>query len=121
MKTYSNEKPKIIENVPNGANYYRYDFKEVVKEKTLMQPSQIQFECETVIIWSPLSKDKITAAVMADRWGLDYENKLLNDYYGAIEGILPIEKKQPYLDFLVKRKEIKEQITKDCLENNILN
>ena len=113
MKSYSDKRQQVIESSPNGANYYRYDFKEVVKE------DQTQYECEEVIIWSPLTKDKITQAVIADRWGLDIENKLLNDYNGAIEGVLPIEKKQPYLDFLVERDTIKEQIKKDCIKYNI--
>lgn len=119
MKTYSSEKKSVIESVPNGANYYRYNFIEVVKEETPMQPATSQWECETIIVWSPLSKDKITTAVMEDKWGVNYENKLLNDYYAAIEGILPIEKKQPYLDFLEERKAVKEQIIIDCIEYNI--
>lgn len=119
MKSYSDKKQQVIETVPNGANYYRYNFKEIPTNQ--IGESRTQWECEEVIIWSPLTKDKIAAAVIEDKWGLNYENKLLNDYYGAIEGILPIEKKQPYINFLAERKAIKEQIAKDCLENNILN
>ena len=37
----------------------------------------------------------------------------------AREGMLPIEKKQPYIDFLAERKELKEQIERACIEYNI--
>lgn len=120
MKTYSNVKPVVIETVPNGANYYRYNFREVVVTRPTSQLEQMQWECEEVIIWSPLSRDKITTAVIDDKWGVNYENKLLNDYYAAIEGILPIDKKQAYLEFLIERKAIKDQIKTDCDENGIL-
>lgn len=116
MKSYSDNKQQVIEIVPNGANFYRYNFKEITIPETESQIERKQWECEEVIIWSPLTKDKITMAVINEEWGLNYENKLLNDYYAAIEGILPIEKKQGYLDFLVERKLLKEQIEKDCEE-----
>ena len=120
MKSYSDKKQQVIETVSNGANFYRYNFKEVKIPSNQIQEERTQWECEEVIIWSPLTKDKITAAVIEDKWGLNYENKLLNDYYGAIEGILPIEKKQPYINFLSERKAIKEQIAKDCEEFGII-
>lgn len=116
MKSYSDNKQQVIEIVPNGANFYRYNFKEIINPETDNQIAKTQWECEEVIIWSPLTKDKITAAVINEKWGLNYENKLLNDYYAAIEGILPIEKKQGYLDFLKERKTLKEQIEMDCQE-----
>ena len=119
MKSYSDNKQQVIEIVPNGANFYRYNFKEILNPATDFQEERKQWECEEVIIWSPLTKDKITAAVINEKWVLNYENKLLNDYYAAIEGILPIEKKQGYLDFLVERKLLKEQIEKDCEEFGI--
>ena len=119
MKSYSDNKQQVIENVPNGANFYRYNFREIVIPETDNQVGKTQWECEEVIIWSPLTKDKITAAVINEKWGLNYENKLLNDYYAAVEGILPNEKKQGYLDYLVERKLLKEQIEKDCEEFEI--
>lgn len=119
MKSYSDNKQQVIESVPNGANFYRYNFREIIIPKTESQIERTQWECEEVIVWSPLTKDKITTAVINERWGLNYESKLLNDYYAAIEGILPIEKKQPYIDFLAERKELKEQIERACIEYNI--
>lgn len=113
MKSYSDKKQQVIESLPNGANFYRYNFQQVESE------GKRQWECEEVIIWSTLTKDKITSALINERWGLNFENKLLNDYYAAIEGILGVEKKQPYLDFLVERKLLKEQIEKDCNEFGI--
>ena len=120
MRTYSNVKQAVIETVPNGANYYRYNFKEVLVAKSASQSEQMQWECEEVVVWSPLSRDKITTAVIDDKWGVNHENKLLNDYYAAMEGILPLDKKQAYLDFLTERKAIKDQIKIDCEEAGIL-
>ena len=29
MKSYSDNKQQVIESVPNGANFYRYNFREI--------------------------------------------------------------------------------------------
>jgi len=57
-----------------------------------------------------LTSEVVTASVIAALYGNGYEQKLLNDYYAAIEGILPVEYKKPYIDFLNERKSIKEMI-----------
>ncbi|MFR9643786.1 MAG: hypothetical protein SNH57_00740 [Rikenellaceae bacterium] len=113
-------KPSVIEAVGNGSYLYRWDIEEVTTEATEAtdeqeaQEAHTSWECYEVTVWNTPTENSITEVVVDALWGNGVEQKLLNDYYSAIEGILNEESyKQPYLDFLAERKAIKEQITAD--------
>jgi hypothetical protein len=76
-----------------------------------------QWECNEVIVWETVTREKITAAVIAALWPSDYEAKMVNDYNAAKEGVLG-DNGQAYIDrytaFLAERKAIKEQVAADC-------
>ena len=87
MKTYSDNKPNIFESIGNGGFRYNYNIKEIevdkfdiIDNKNEINIKQIQWEYDNVIIYLPIDKDKITKAVIANTWDIDYENKLINDY-----------------------------------------
>ena len=79
---------------------FRWDIKE----------EESGFSAYQVVVDGAMTKSAVTEAVMNGFYGNGYEQKLINDYYAAIEGILPIEYKQPYLDFLNERKALKAMI-----------
>jgi hypothetical protein len=124
MKTaYYDTKPAIYEPVGDGSYRYRWDIKEI--EIPAMEPegaARTQWECKEVTVWATVTREKITAAVIAALWDSDYEAKLLNDYNAAKEGIFG-EDGQKYIDryitFLSERKAIKEQVNADCETLNI--
>lgn len=122
MIVSSDHKPEVIEEVGNGSINYNYDIEEVEKE---MGPDVTvkEWQYESVQIWKPITANKITKEVITDKWGIDHEQKLLNEYNAALMGIYTDEeaelKKTNYTNYLTERKRIKEQIDKDCKDLNI--
>lgn len=122
MKTYYDEKPAAIEAVGNGGYYYRWNIQEETTESE-EQPRK-QWQCEQVIVYAPLTSNKIVQAVIAEVWGLDIENKMLNEFNGAQLGIYDeatsAEKIAKYKQFLAERNALKAQVDADCKEAGIL-
>jgi hypothetical protein len=123
MKSNSDVKPPVLQDLGDGSYRYRWDIKEV--EIPAMEPkgaARTQWECKEVTVWDTVTREKITSAVIAALWDSDYEAKLLNDYNAAKEGIFG-EDAQKYIDryttFLSERKAIKEQVGLDCETLNI--
>ena len=122
MKTYSDNKPKVFEPVGDGGFRYNYNIKEVevdrldiIDNKSIVK--QTQWEYDNVIIYLPIDKNKITKAVIANTWDIDYENKLINDYNEISLGNLTEEeinkRTNNYITFLQERKRLKEIIDND--------
>lgn len=111
MKAFYDKKPLILENVGNGSFLYRWGIKEEVLD------GRLQWECNEVTVWMPLSDNKITEAVIAELWSVDYEQKLLNEYNAALLGLYDndeaIAKIESYKTFLAERKAIKARIDAD--------
>ena len=103
-EVFYSETPSVFQTYENGEVQYRWDIEEVIS----------QWKCKEVTINSPIDKDKLTQAVITSVWDSDLENKLINDYNGAKAGLFDEETNQKYIDaymdFLIQRKAIKEQI-----------
>ena len=124
MKTYSYNKPKVFEPIENGSFIYNYNIEEVevdrfdiIDEENETNIKQTQWEYDNVIIYLPIDKDKITKAVIANTWDINYENKLINDYNEISLGNLTEEeidkRTNNYITFLQERKRLKEMINND--------
>lgn len=123
MKNYSTIKPIILENIGNGSYRYNYNIKEIEFEDIVFVDDvetiekQIRWEYDSVIIYLPINKDKITRAVITNTWNSDYENKLINDYNEISLGNLTEEeinkRTNNYITFLQERKRLKEMIDND--------
>ena len=122
MKTYSDNKPEIFEPIEDGGYRYNYNIKEIevdrfdiIDNESIVE--QTQWEYDNVIIYLPIDKDKITKAVIANTWDIDYENKLINDYNEINLGNLTEEeidkRTNNYITFLQERKRLKEMIDND--------
>lgn len=122
MKTYYDEKPAVIEAVGDGGWYYRWNIKEVTIDTE--EQLHTQWQCEQVVVYAPLTSNKIVQAVIAEVWGLDIENKMLNEFNGAQLGIYDeataADKIAKYKQFLAKRNALKAQVDTDCKEAGIL-
>lgn len=122
MKTYYNEKPAIIEAVGNGGYYYRWNIKEVIINTE--EEQRKQWQCEQVVVYAPLTSNKIVQAAIAEVWGLDIENKMLNEFNGAqldiYDEATSAAKIAKYKQFLAERNVLKAQVDADCKEAGIL-
>ena len=126
MQAFYDNKPSKFEAVGNGSYLYRYNIQEVEQTATqeeAAEETRKQWSCEEVTVWSPVSSNKITQAVIADRWDSDYEQKLVNEYNGAQLGVYTDEEAEAiiakYKAFLTERAELKKTIDADCEELDI--
>lgn len=123
MKAFYSQKPKVLEAVGNGSYLYRYNITEEQTEQAEQTEQQTQWSCEEVTVWAPLSANKITEKVLTERWGNNYEQKLVNEYNSAVMGLLSEEEAQTrieaYKTFLQERTILKTQIDNDCKEFGI--
>lgn len=108
MKAFYDHKPPVLEAVGNGSYLYRWD----------ITNEELQWQCQEVTVWMPLTSNKITEAVISELWDTNYEQKLINEYNAAALGIYDEstlqEKINTYKQFLVDRYIIKNQIDIDC-------
>ena len=113
----SNDKPQIMSAVGNGSYLYRFNIKEIEVPSSI-QGTEVTnaWNYNEVVVWSPISSDAITKAVMNYLWSKDAEQKYINDYNAATLGILDSSYIEAYKNFMIQRKSIKEQIDKDYNE-----
>lgn len=98
--------PLRLEAVGNGSHLYRWGIVETTNPENQLPI----WECYEVIVWNEPTREKVVEAAMLESWGVNIEAKLINDYNGACEGLLPESYKQPYFDFINGRNELKNEI-----------
>lgn len=118
--TYDNE-PSVLEAVGNGSHRYHYDIKAKTgsAEKSSGAESRTQYECQEVIVWEPITSNKITETVIADKWDSNQEQKLINEYNAIQLGITTDKaeiaiKTAAYKEFLAERVRLKAIVDADC-------
>lgn len=130
MKAYYDEKPSVISEVGNGSILYRYGIEEVETSQVQTQATDTdeeqpeakkQFVCQEVQVWKPVTSNRITEAVITDRWDSNYEQKLINEYNAAQLGLLGAKSSDEakariaaYTDYLKERATLKAQVDADC-------
>lgn len=125
MKAFYDNQPSKLEPVGNGSYHYRYNITEVDKpsQGEGIEQTQTQWECEEVIVWAPLSANKITEKVLTERWDGNYEQKLVNEYNSAQLGMMSDEEAttrvNAYKEFLAERAALKAMVDADCKELRI--
>ena len=136
MKAFYDSKPSKFEKVGNGSFLYRYGINEVEVaqqvssedgEATDTQATKTQYECNEVVVWSPVTSNKITEAVITEVCDHNYEQKLVNEYnaaqlglYGSKTGEEAKKHIDVYTEYLNTRAALKAQIDTDCAELGIL-
>lgn len=122
MKVIYDNEPSVLEAVGNGSHRYHYDIKAVKEESTEDSSgaeSKTQYECQEVIVWEPITSNKITEAVIADKWNGNQEQKLINEYNAIQLGITTdkteiVNKTAAYKEFLAERVRLKAIVDADC-------
>lgn len=135
-RSYYDAKPSKFDAVGNGSYIYRWDIQEEEIQMQVMaegeeQPvadlTHTQYSCYEVVVWAPISSNKITETVIRSMWDANYEQKLINEYNAANLGVYggsktsdeAKEKISAYKDFLAERATLKSQIDADCTDLNI--
>ena len=123
MQAFYDNEPSKLEAVGNGSFLYRYNIAEVEVES---EEPRTQWQCDEVTVWSPVTRDVMTRVVINETWSKNYEQKLVNEYNGALLGVYGAktsaaakEKIANYTAFLKQREALKSTIDADCDELHI--
>ena len=124
MQAFYDHKPSVLEAVGNGSYKYRWDIVEMEQpaHEEGGEPTT-QWKCQEVTVWSPVTSNKITEAVISELWDSNYEQKLVNEYNAAQLGVYDEKtaaaKVAAYKAFLTERNAVKAQVDADCAELGI--
>lgn len=115
-RVYYKSKPEKFEKTRNGV-FLRLDIKEDNREDIQM------FSALEFFISFPVSVNKIFEIIMTNRYGNNFENKLINEYTSAslelYEPDICIEKIVNYKKFLSERIALKQEVETICNEHDI--
>ena len=120
MVAFYDNKPSTFEAVGNGSTVYRQNIREVEAPAQEGETARTQWACDEVTVWNPLTKKKVVAAVIADRWTASHEQKLVNEYNSVTLGVITGDEatavREAYTAFLTERKTLKAAVAADCYE-----
>ena len=133
MLAFYDNKPSVLEAVGNGSYKYRFDITEKTTEVasssddgSTQEEHKTQWQCQEVVVWSPITSNKITEAVITEVCDHNYEQKLVNEYNAAqlgLYGAKTIEEAKKhitaYTEYLNTRSALKAQVDSDCKEAGI--
>lgn len=115
-KLFSTALPSKFERV----NDYQMLYNHNIEESEADGVSGYSYDSlEVDLVSYPITSNLIFKTLIEEIYPVSVENKLRNDYESAVNGIEPIEKKQPYLDFLQSRKDLHDMVENDCIINGI--
>lgn len=117
MKSNSNVRPAIIQDLGNGSFHYNYNVTErkiedeEVGEKTV-------YDYDTVQVWEKPTYDNLTRAIIRSEIDETEEFSLINDYYAAQLGIETDKDRKEkavndYKAYLAHVAEIKQMVRDD--------
>lgn len=117
MKSNSNVRPAIIQDLGNGSFHYNYNVTErkiedeEVGEKTV-------YDYDTVQVWEKPTYDNLTRAIIRSEIDETEEFSLINDYYAAQLGVETDEDRKTkavndYKDYLAHVADIKQMVRDD--------
>ena len=135
MQAYYDNKPKKLEAVGDGSYRYRFDITEKTPETVTTSSDdsnaqegeqRTEWQCEEVTVWSPVTSNKITEAVITEMCDHNYEQKLVNEYnatqlglYGSKTGEEAKKHIAAYTEYLNTRAALKAHVDADCAELGI--
>lgn len=132
MIAFYDNKPSILEAVGDGSYKYHFDIIEINPEvipssdKDVQEEQRTQWQCQEVIVWSPVTSNKVTKAVITEVCDHNYEQKLVNEYNAAQLGMYGEKTSEEaqkrinaYTEYLSTREKLKAQVDVDCAELGI--
>lgn len=135
MLAFYDNKPSVLEAVGDGSYKYRFDITEKTPETVATSSDdsnaqggeqRTQWQCQEVTVWSPVTSNKITEAVITEVCDHNYEQKLVNEYnaaqlglYGSKTGEEAKKHIAAYTEYLNTRAALKAHVDADCAELGI--
>ena len=132
MIAFYDNKPSILEAVGDGSYRYHFNIIEINLEvmsstdKDAQEEQRTQWQCQEVTVWSPVTSNKITEAVITEACDHNYEQKLVNEYnaaqlglYGSKTGEEAKKHIAAYTEYLNTRAALKAQVDADCAKLGI--
>lgn len=119
MKSNSNVRPEIIQDLGNGSYHYNYNIvEENVADEEVGEKTVYNFD--TVQVWQKPTYENLTKAVIRSELDETEEFSLINDYYAAQLGIETDEDRKAkaeadYKAHLNRVAEIKAMVKGDLL------
>lgn len=122
------EQPETIVHLLDGRDSFAYNYNiSVVNVEHGENGEQIihadagentveMFQYDSIELQGKLSQNGIIKALLEAEFPADIQSKLVNDYNAAKEKVLPLTAKSGYVEFLNRRKAIKEMVETDCIE-----
>lgn len=117
MKSNSNVRPAIIQDLGNGSYHYNYN----VVERTIEDEEtgeKTVYDYDTVQVWEKPTYDNLTRAIIRSELDETEEFSLINDYYAAQLGIETNEDRKTkavndYKAYLAHVADIKQMVRED--------
>lgn len=91
MRAYYDSQPAKFEAVGDGSYYYRWN----IQQFEMSEPSdgeltggstRAAWQCDEVLVWAPVTTDKVINAVIASKYSIAEEMRLVNDYNAYQQG-----------------------------------
>ena len=113
MKSNSDVKPPILQDLGDGSWYYNYHAKEVPATVEIGE-GKTAFEYETVHIWGKPVYETLVPLVIAEKYSPSEETSLINKYNAFILKLsIDTEDKERYEAYLKTVSELKAMIKED--------
>ena len=117
MKSNSNVKPAIIQDLGNGSFHYNYHITEKKIENEEVGEKKV-YDYDTVQVWEKPTYENLTRAIIRSEIDEPKEFSLINDYYAAQLGVETDDNRKAksvndYKTYLLHVKEIKEMVRAD--------
>ncbi|MDR1652043.1 MAG: hypothetical protein LBS01_00040 [Prevotellaceae bacterium] len=113
MKSNSDVRPPVLQDLGDGSWHYNYNIQEVQKtdengtEKTA-------FEYDTVHIWGKPTYEALVPLVIAEQYNPSKETSLINKYNAYVLKLSTTQQdKEAYKDYLAHTFEIKAMVKSD--------
>ena len=118
MKAIYDSAPDAIQENVDGSVYFRWDVEQISVE--FESKTETKYKCNEVLIYNPLTRNKITETVIEEIYPNSVEKKLINDYIAAKDGLLGADRIDAYKSFLTERDRLKSIIKDECIKKGIV-
>lgn len=116
------QRPSTFDKLGNGTYHYNYNVVESVKTDPETGAETPNYDYDQVVIVGTPTYDKVVAAVIRDKYTIDKELALINNYnryQAAADEDKEAEDLAEYEAYLTDRANIKAMVKTDCKANNI--
>lgn len=123
MKQQFDNKPEILTPADEISIFYHWNINEITIENEF--GLRTLWEADEILLYYPLTKNKILEGVIEHYWSNSEEKKLINDYLSTfIIDEMDADLKNLYIirykNFIMKRNELKNMVDLDCNNLNIV-